>query len=73
MHGLKTHTALVLVTDVLSHTSINQHNKFEKNVEPVSSIDEIKEKTCLSTGRWWNTLLRRFEPSVLPVVTQVTN
>ncbi len=62
MYGLKTHTALVLVTDVLSQTSINHHNKFEKNVEPASSIDEIG----------WNTLLRRFEPSVLPVVTQVT-
>ncbi len=25
--------------------------QFAKNVEPVSSIDEINEKTCLSTGR----------------------
>ncbi len=25
--------------------------QFAKNIEPVSSIDEINEKTCLSTGR----------------------
>ncbi len=32
-------------------------NKLAKNVEPVSSIDEINEKTCLSTCRleyFWN-------------------
>ncbi len=27
-----------------------KNNKFAKNVAPVSSIDEIYEKTCLSTG-----------------------
>ncbi len=27
------------------------NNKFKMSVEPVSCIDEIKEKTCLSTGK----------------------
>ncbi len=35
--------------------------KFEKNVESVSSIDEIKQKTFLPTGTWWY-ILRCFEP-----------
>ncbi len=25
--------------------------QFDKNIEPVASIDEINEKACLSTGR----------------------
>ncbi len=46
--------------------------QFAKNVEPVSSIDEINEKISLSTGRLVY-FIERFQPSVLAVVTQVTN
>ncbi len=51
--------------------SIIHDHKFEKNFEPLSSFDEIKEKSSVQTRKVC--MLRRFEQSVLHLLTQLSS